>query len=79
MQRGSFDLLCSEPQKVNKLVVQDLTLFMVCEVVHEQFEGFSWCDGVLKVRYLLLNVFKGSFSKRAGSAFLGAPIATGAI
>jgi hypothetical protein len=37
MQRGPFDLLGSEPQKVNKLVVQDLTLFMICEVVHEQF------------------------------------------
>jgi hypothetical protein len=68
--------LGSEPQKVNKLVVQDLTLFMVCKVVHEQFEGLSWCDGVLKVRYLVLNVFKGSFPKRAGSTFLGTPIAT---
>jgi hypothetical protein len=48
-------------------------------VVHEQFEGLSWCDGVLKVRYLVLNVFKGSFPKRAGSTFLGTAIATGPV
>jgi hypothetical protein len=52
---------------------------MVCEVVHKQFERLCWRDGVLKVRYLVLNVFKGRLAKRAGSTFLGTPITTGPI
>ena len=57
MKRRTLDLLGFNTKVVDLLVVENLSFFMVSQVAHEKFEGFSWSDWIFQVFYLLLKIF----------------------
>lgn len=57
MQGAPLDLLGPDTQEVDLLIVQDLSLLIVREVVHEQLQSLRRSDGELQLLELGLDVF----------------------